>query len=142
MRSRGTELVAGVEHDAVTLHDADPPGGDQLGAGMDPGDLASAEPDQLDRSGAVVQLPLEGRYAAARAERDRAQRAVQRDHLPVMAAGDGPRAAVLREVLENLGVLLVAVTGQPPEGTPQQPSGFVATHDSSVVRQASSSGAG
>src|SRR5688572_18939534 len=65
MRCLRAELVARVEHHPVAVDNTDPPGGDQLGAGVDPGDLAPAEPDQLDRAGAVVQLTLQGWYAAA-----------------------------------------------------------------------------
>src|SRR3954466_15690135 len=128
MSSRRTELVARVEHHPVAVDDPDPAGSGQLRARVDAGDLAPAQPDQLHRAGSVVQLALQGRYAAARAERDGPQRAVQRDHLPIVAAGDGARAAVLREVLEDLRVLLVTVSGQPTDRTLPAPRGFVATH--------------
>ena len=62
----GAQLVARVEHHPVAVDDTDPAGGDELRAGVDPTDLAPAEPDQLDRAGAVVQLTLQGRDAAAR----------------------------------------------------------------------------
>src|SRR5882757_4254145 len=134
MGGRGTKLVPRIEHHPVAVDHTDPAGCDQLRSRVDPGDLAPAEPDQLDRAGAVVQLALEGRYAAARAERDRPQSAVQRDHLTVVTTGDRPRATVVRVVLQHLGILLVAVPGQSPEGTLEKPPGLVATHGNSVVR--------
>src|SRR5689334_5307384 len=88
MSNRRTELVARVEHHPVAVDDPDPAGSGQLRARVDAGDLAPAQPDQLHRAGSVVQLALQGRYAAARAERDGAQRAVQRDDLAIAAAGD------------------------------------------------------
>ena len=63
-------------------------------AGRDAGDPAAAEPDDRDHAGAVVQLGLEGRYAAARAQRDRAQGAAQ----PAPARGRARRRSVLTPV--------------------------------------------
>src|SRR5262245_21382839 len=73
MGHRGTQLVARIEDHPFAVDDADAARHDQLDARLDAGDLAPPEPDHGHRSGAVVQLALEGRHAAARAERHRTQ---------------------------------------------------------------------
>ncbi len=65
------QLVARVVHEPVPVGDADPSLDLDPAAGRDPGDPPTAEPDDRDHAGAVVQLRLESGYAATRAAASR-----------------------------------------------------------------------
>ena len=105
------QLVARVVHDPDAVVDADPALDLDRPAGLDPGDPAPAQPDHGDHAGAVVELGLEGRHAAARAQGDGAQRAAQADPLAVGRVGDRvsqrrTRAYVLRRWCASWSVAL------------------------------------
>ena len=90
---------------ALVVVDADAPLDLHRDPRHDAGDLTASEPDDRHRAGAVVQLALQRRDAAAWAERDAAQGAAQPHALTVGGVGDalqtglGERAAHVPRVL-------------------------------------------
>src|SRR5262249_43820595 len=122
------QLVRRVEDGGLGAGVRDPPVHGQRGTGVDAVDPTTTQPDQADRAAAVVQLGLQGRDAAHRAQGQRPDRAGDADLLTAAAVLDRDRAAVAAVLHEVLGLELLARGGDAVEEAPQHAAALALSH--------------